>query len=393
MIDPEKQDQIPDSNLTKPVLGEPRDTQPNPKPETPPAIIGSPSSTQERGIRGRGKVDRKKQDNSVMLLLILILGIVFVLAPLLFKLWEVRPIPPQDTRVGTLTWLLEFGYTFFLELGIGLLVACVIAVTIEKYLRTKSEIRHSEHIRQIKKETLKALFNIHMERPLYKALIRAISKWEIRREDFTVMYQFEPDTNNDDYLKIGVTVSYKLRNVSEKPMRHTVRHRIEDCLGLMDKTAWRAFKIKGCETEGKLQDLALKGAALEDRVERDGIRLRVTFEIKLSPNQIADIEFQYVATKRRTDNDFWLSNIPANGIHFIAMLDRDIPNLQFNVDSFHWEPPILVRSSTHQDSQYHEWKLDHVILPRQGYILFWHQLSPELAATARAQSVDALEER
>ena len=340
--------------------------------------------------RREGPEDKPDRMMNRRLILYGLAGAVFVLASLCIKLYEVVP-HPHDPDEAAASWLLELSCIFLLEIGIGVIVACVLARTLESYLHRQSELQHRRQIRRIQQHTLEALFGIHVERKFYDELANLIFRYKLRRNDFTIVYQFEPavdGTNtvgSDDKLKVTVTVSYTLRNIARRHLDHPLRHYFEMLLPGCDDQDYKRFSIKGCMVEGEEEQVVWIGEELQKRLRTEGIRRVFNTRIRVAPKKDAQVEFTYSMLKRAADTDIWLSTVPAKSLRIIAVIDRKLYNLQFWPDAVHWDSPILVRHVPEGRLRTYEWCINSIILPNQGIILLWRPDNPAPAPTAGEQ--------
>lgn len=202
---------------------------------------------------------------------------------------------------------------------------------------------------------------------------------KLRRSDFTILYQFEPiaghtePVGSDEKIKVTVTVSYKLSNIGSHQFGHTLSHTFERLLaGQGEEQDYRRFAISGCLIEDGKQHVVWEGSELQQRLKTDGVRRTVSTRVVLPCKQTASVEFTYVILKRAADMDIWLSTVPADGIRIIAAVDGKLNSLQFSPDGIHVSAPVLIRHVPDGGLRTYEWRIDNIVLPFQGMILFWY---------------------
>jgi hypothetical protein len=342
--------------------------------------FANPAFRRSRQQSSRISADRSASSNSLLgrkLIPWSLAGVVAVLISLSIKLHEVVP-HPHAPEEATKSWLLELGCISLLEFGVGTIVACILARTLESVLHEQSEHQHRRHIRQIRTQTLKALFGIHVEPEFYDELAGLIFRFKLRRRDFTVVYQFEPTDGMPDRIepenkvKLTVTVSYKLSNISRRNLPYLLTHWFE--MLLPDENELQDFQrlaIEVCDAKGGEDQVVWQGEALQRQLTTEGVRRIVSTRLSIPAGQTARVEFTYTIIKRAADTDIWLSTVPADGLRIIVVVDGKLQCIQFWTDPIHWDQPSLVRHVPEGRLRTYEWRINNIILPNQGILLFW----------------------
>jgi hypothetical protein len=296
-----------------------------------------------------------------------LVGVLLILGSLCITLYEgdVKPKP----------WPIELTSAFLLELGIAVIVACVLAGTLEYVLQVQAHRQHQTQLRRIKKDTLRALFHKHVEPELYDELVRNILWYTVRRKDFRVLYQFEPhrmaiSQEGEGLVKLTVTVSYKVYNPSRQELRHHVYHYFNKLLPGADQE-YTSLKISGCTTQDGEENPVWTGQALRTSVRSEAVRTQVETWVFIGPRRTAQVEFTYMVVKRATDVDVWLSREPADGFRVTAVIDSSLGALRCWPESVHWLKAIEVINVRQGGPRVYEWWVNGVVLPNQGIMVYW----------------------
>jgi len=273
-----------------------------------------------------------------------------------------------------------------LELGIALITSCIIAGTVELFMRKGEERAHAKHRQEIAQNVFRALFGTAISDKLVNEMYAALFVPKFVREEIEIRYKFErlgdePALPQDARkLRIHQVITYLARNVVDKPVSHPSSPR-EDILVYDAENEDTPFKDFLMEIVGRggskntADTICLDTPAkLLAATTRQGMRYtlkRQTLE-DIRPGEAVRAVLAIDKICRFADTDTWVTSTPAEGLTIKVEVAKDLaPVLEFCVDQAHRQKMIQIPESERTNQSTYEWRLDSPILPYQGVMLRW----------------------
>jgi hypothetical protein len=292
---------------------------------------------------------------------------------------EVRPEQTQTVRVSQYT---------LNELGIALVISCVVGLSIDWSARRRDERQHEQHRQDIETDVFKAVFGFGIHKDVLTEFRETVLVIPFMREKMTLSYKFDPVEDNftvadsgstltsKDLLRVRVTVSYQLRNMSKTERTVPFRHYFENVLHLEDEDS----TFVALQTEGARNDIALDGEKIQKRLTREGVRtVLILDDLRVDPKvPPVSIRYTYMTVRRRRDAEIWVSTMAADGFTIQAVVDKEFANLEFCPDASHRLDPSPEGNAKVEGSVY-RWEIRSGVLPSQGVILYWRPAAPRTA--------------
>jgi hypothetical protein len=319
-------------------------------------------------------------------ILSVLLGAAFVLWAVVIKL---TPSTPDDA------WTREFGHLFFLELGMGLIVGSVLALTIERYMRYQKQVEDRREEEKIRKNVFDALFGTAVSGELVTEMYKALFEPHFSREQLEIRFVFREltaeemsHTSEHDLIVLQQIVSFRARNLTDQVVNHTIFAREYLLIEHPDfKIPFKEFRMKGSD-----QTIHLKGTGLLEVVDRstgaeesEMWHTMGPLTVSVDPKAVAEVCTVVEKVCRDTDTKTWITKHAAENLTLkVALANRQLYEaLEFAVDQSHRQKLKKSDSSAVESAMSYEWTLDCPVLPCQGIILHWRRRRAH-AASAKA---------
>jgi hypothetical protein len=320
-------------------------------------------------------------------ILSLVLGAAFVLWAVVIKL---APGTPDDA------WAREFGHLFVLELGIGLIVGSVLALTIERYMRYQKQLEDKQEEDKIRRNIFEALFETAVSGKLVTEMYKALFEPHFSREQLEIRFVFREltaeemsHTSEHDLIVLQQIISFRARNLTDRIVDHTILAREYLLMDHPDfKIPFKEFWMKGSD-----RTLHLKGTSLlevvDKRKEADESDMWHTMgplTVSVDPKAVAEVCTVVEKVCRDTDTKTWITKHAAENLTLkVALANRQLYEaLEFAVDQSHRQKLKRSDSSAVESAMSYEWTLDCPVLPCQGIILHWRRKKAHAAAAKAA---------
>lgn len=289
----------------------------------------------------------------------------------------------------------ELLITFFSEVGIAFIVAVILGVTLEIFMRRREERLHHRHVAEIEKAALSSLLGSLMPASISDE-VRRVFEEKIMRSNLKVRFMFEnapPSLQNaDDLVMVKVMIEYDVVNLTRKATKYDVDHGFETVLavGGSHNKFVRLEVTQGEEVilhwpHGRHANLVRAESpkpCMRTLEVKDLIELGPGSEIEQSRKDNVRIVVEHQVVRRRADQDSWRTWLPADCLDVEAII---VPNCTHQLD-FHLERTHPVRFAEETLSETHRvWYLPSTatqvsgedetqgvgVLPYQGFTLYW----------------------
>lgn len=294
---------------------------------------------------------------------------------------------------------------FINELGIAVVVAAVLGMTFEFFMRRREEKAHTKHVREIQEAAFASVLGFFMPSSLFRQ-IRRVFEEKIMRSNLELTYTFENATHQlrqlaeqagidgNDLLLVTVKVEYDLVNLATTRKEHFLHHGFESILPFGDE--YNKFLSLTVSRGGK-RWISWPGGPNERKVRKSTgphscIRvLELKDRIEFAPGEEVDrqlrkedalhVMVKHQLVRRRRDLESWTTWLPADCLSVTAIFD-DASDLDFHLDRTHPDDFEKVEQTSRTKR---EWILPFVppgkdgvqqnireaVLPYQGFTLYW----------------------
>jgi len=309
---------------------------------------------------------------------IFIVSIIFVLGLLgIFGAYLVK----HEGHIGDR----EFWHFLLLEIGIALITACVIAGTVEVFMRNRGERTHEQHKLEIAESVFKALFATAIPNELVGEMYTALFVPKFVREEIEISYRFERLKAKSvlpldaQKLRVRQQISFQARNVTDTTVSHSSGPREDILIEDPDNpdTPFKEFvmEIVGSDnTSDPRHKIHLHEAAeLSAATDKVGSRYQLKQQkLNVGPGQAVRVVLVIEKLCRYADTDTWITSYAANGLRLrVELVGDPPPQLDFLVDQAHRQKLVPVPGSQRTNALSYEWRLNAPILRHQGVMLRW----------------------
>lgn len=279
----------------------------------------------------------------------------------------------------------ELWHLFILELGIGLIVGSVLALTIERYMRYQKQLEDKQEEEKIRRNIFEALFETAVTPELVKEMYKALFEPKFTREQLEVRFVFrelteEETTHADekDLIVLQQIVSFRARNLTDRIVDHTVLAREYLLIEHPDFTIpFKEFRMTGSD-----RTIHLKGKEILAFVDKSkGIEESEMWHtmgpltVPVNPKDVAEVCVVVEKVCRDTDTKTWITRHAAENLSLkVAMFSKRLyDTLEFTVDQSHRQALKRSDNSAVVSQMAYEWTLNCPVLPSQGVILHWRR--------------------
>jgi hypothetical protein len=270
---------------------------------------------------------------------------------------------------------------FLKDLGVALVIASVVGLAIDWTSKRREAREHEIHRAEIEVDVFKAVFGFGVHKEVLQEFMQTVLVTPFMRTNLTLVYKFEAVPASftvkegvcvlaeTDLLRAKLTVSYQLHNMSDVERSVQVLHYFENVLQVPEVQS--TFLQVSLRPENERTETVLKGAALQKRLKREGIRCILDLgDQKITPGVPLNVRYTYSTIRRRRDSELWVTTYASDGFTIQAVVDRELANLEFCPDACHRFDPEPEGDSEVAGNVY-RWTIKAGVLPSQGVILYW----------------------
>jgi hypothetical protein len=311
----------------------------------------------------------------VFIVLFFLLGIVFLLYS--HKLERDREmVKEDDPEKEAKRARLRFRQTIFHEVGMAMIVACVISTTFEVTVRKQERVEQEESIKLMHKDLFRYLLGHSVDSKLMSELYQSVFRSSFVRRNMKVTCELSSlkgkhaaGDKGEKFIHFRTTVSYHMRNITGDRQKYLFNPTLTNTcqcedekdsvsdLRVTDETGKTVIKLSN-------SDLALVQNGMVSKLK--------TIPCVIVPEgREVEIKYAYNSVKRYSDMITWQTLHPTDGISFRIILGDDgVSNLVVHADSAHRAYPVL--ASIREDGcKFYEWTIQNYLLPGQGIELYW----------------------
>lgn len=289
------------------------------------------------------------------------------------------------------------------ELGIAVMIAIVLALTIEHQSRKREE-RRQEADRQrdeerreaereeIKKNVFDHVLGYRLPEGIFAELDNQIlNAWFIRSE-FSVLYRLSVLETDPRFLKIDGTLSYNIVNLTPEIRPYTFTTSIEKAPieELDELVKFKSVRVTGCATPLVLDTEESLEKEVDHETRPNHKVISKSIEIMPKVNALAVINFD-VLRILQGGSSFILTPVQTLGFELIVHAPKNV-----DVLATAYLRETFEKGKFHSPSSgtFH-WKLNRPMLPYQGVYLTWKSKAvPAIKpVTAAAQPIDVNAQR
>ncbi|MCT6698369.1 hypothetical protein [Rheinheimera sp. 4Y26] len=315
----------------------------------------------------KGKTEKKRSsffdsDNALLFCALFIIGFLLIAVYQYFQ---------PETNVSH-EWYFKYLLIFLKEAGIALMIASVLAFTVESINKKKQieEIRvfNSEVSRNVLEAVYRtivpeSIFEEIKRSTLEQCLLKKKSKLEYHLSHTKECITLIPPDLKGNVLQCEVTTSYVLENISENDKQHTVIYELS--CDLDSRLAAHMVMNQVIIGDKSLSKDEIK-ALIHQNPATNGIRFEYPCLVKA--NSSIEVFFAGTTYKRLEDTEVWTTVLPTESMELELFFPQDI---DVYADSNHSKE--LKEEFRNQKVYNKTFRLDYGIFPYQGISFWWRK--------------------
>lgn len=273
-----------------------------------------------------------------------------------------------------------FWREFAREIGFALLVAVTIWGTYEFFAQAENEDHWNHRIETITRNVFFGVFKRNFPEQFIKEANILVLDHTFMRFDLHVSYTMADGFYTDrqgvtqQFVKLNAVARFKIKNVGNKPEDYPISIGLPNPLINEMKAACKvnAVTIKRGGSEKK-PDLAEAEVVFREAMKDDN-KYQVPFKlepIQLSPDEEAELIFDYAMAKEDEDTEIFQTAYPTNSA-IITIMDRGPTPRAVRARSIHMAP--LENDTSADTTGTYNFKLDRYLLPHQGFAIWWKKV-------------------
>lgn len=257
---------------------------------------------------------------------------------------------------------------FMKELAFAGVIALILIGTIERFSRARHQRAADALVERININLFHAIYERYIPHVVFSEVEKALLRSNVLRKDHEVYYTLEPLNNDDDrkagppcdkYIKCIIQANYKLKNITARPITHTVKLNLERP---SDKDFVGRCKI----TDVSIDNIALTADKIEDQTTLTPIQICFKHDVAIKPEETILVSTRAELVKRSLDQEIWTSMLPSDG--FKLSVTVPMKNLEVQAHALHMEEVETIMSNEVTKV----WKLPYGMFPFQSVVFWWH---------------------
>lgn len=252
------------------------------------------------------------------------------------------------------------------ELAMALLVAVVLAFTIEGIAKRRHESQVDLERETLSRGIFEAIYKRHIPDVVFEEVERCVLNSKVIRERYQVTYTIAKMDNppqgipcNNNYANVSLHSSYTLRNLTSAPIQQDIVLNVELP---MEKKLIELVDVVSVVIDGD----HISKTDLKKNLKNTGSHLQFSTQREIPAASSIKVSVKAKLIKYGTDQEVWSSRIPSDGLELIV----NTPGGDYEVCANANHSQKL--SLSIDDSNMKRWRLDHGIFPYQSVSFWWH---------------------
>lgn len=252
------------------------------------------------------------------------------------------------------------------ELAMALLVAVVLAFTIEGIAERRHESQVESERELLSRGIFQAIYKRHIPDVVFEEVERCVLNSKVIREQYQVTYTIAKMDNppqgipcNNNYANVSLHSNYTLRNLTTAPVQQDIILNVELP---MEKQLIDLVEVVQVVIDGD----HISKSDLRKNVKNTGSHLQFSTQREIPASSTIKVSVKAKLIKYGTDQEVWSSRIPSDGLE----LTVNTPGCDYEVCANANHSQKL--SLSIDESNMKRWRLDHGIFPYQSVSFWWH---------------------
>jgi len=257
---------------------------------------------------------------------------------------------------------------FFKELGFALIIAVLLAFSVERAMRSRHEKAAQDTMEAINKNLFKAVYDRYIPPEVFSEVERCLMTCDIVRKEYQIDYtlsyiehdDFEgiSQGDKDSHLKCDIFSKYVIENVTDSTTDVPIELHLEKPI---DSALSKFLEVKSVS----IGDWTIKGDQIKDYIE--DAKEHLIFKTNKEISARGEVEVSMVArvVKRKVDAEIWASRLPSNDITLRVRSPRGVEVFA----TANHSQSLKVSDS----SDFKVYELKHGVFPFQSVIFWWKE--------------------
>lgn len=262
----------------------------------------------------------------------------------------------------------QFLANLFTEIGTALLVAVLLALTVQKVLKERDERRFRAERELIKRDVFEHVLGYRLPEGTFKELDNQILGAKFIRKDFKCCYELESISEFAKYVKVNATFEYEIVNRTPEELLFSFETAIEKApvSELNDRVNFTKVIVTGCEPPIRLNDKEECEKEV-DEITRPNHKV-IKKPIRISGFEAAGVNVEFEVVRFLDGGGSFLLH-PLQTVGFALKVEAP-SDVEVSADPYF--PGKLKKGREHYpDGGAYNWVSDHPILPYQGVYVTW----------------------
>jgi hypothetical protein len=255
-----------------------------------------------------------------------------------------------------------FWKSFPKELAFALIIAAVVAVTIERAARQKQRDEVNEQINQVKKNLFKAVYGETISNLYFEYFEKTVLKSSVFRSNLQLAVVMNKVRENDELIKLNITTRWTINNTSDVPYNYGYVYFVDEGDPMISK-------INLLSTGGN----ALTAEELENVNANLSIKTTEPYrkffkEYVIPARGKLDFISEIDVFKTKNDHMLWQTLHPSDGIVYSVV---GLPGLKIYDDLIHSSSSENIGSENEPKSIIR--RFNGPMYPGNGFIFWWRK--------------------
>ena len=286
-------------------------------------------------------------------------------------------------------WTLDLLRLLIHEIGIAVVVACVVTAIFELSMHERERKEQAIHEKTLEEDVFKAVFGRGIDHEMIDEVVSSVFRSSFMREDLGLNYDFFCKDPTKEYVRVRVSVTYRLKNMTPERQPYTPVHRFHTVypdknepdsfvsFNIVDET--ESPKNKAIMEIGPKELLSHRGELFECTKVGTTQELKILRPIDIEPGKSVVVRYAYEVSKRRADLITYHTTHSTKQFHFKITKGEGVSDLRFTVDSAHPQKPIITSPPIDEEKAIStEWKINSAVLAGQGVEIYWYPIQPKV---------------
>jgi len=247
------------------------------------------------------------------------------------------------------------------NIGLGFLVACIVGILVELYVREQMKIQMQQMLKDIGSNVFKASLGQEFPESIWEQVTTHLLLNQFLRKDLNIDCIIEKLQGREEFVKVQMSISYTLKNLNSiQKANYPFACSIDRCThaDFRDSTKFNSIKVGG-------QDISLDECRI-DTADDAEITCRKWLVLNKGEETTISINSESVYRNHET-TPFSLTDPTEN---FMINISKP-SDITLAVDTLHPREERLIETPTASPTSHRCWRISGGLLPGNGVSVRW----------------------